>query len=174
MNLCYLTYIHARYDSNANTLLQVSLRIAAPKLYSSRDRTLQMHVCMEMGNIFEAEGKVDEAALHRANAIRYLQTSVLGADCMFVANTPAKNGRMMHKVPSRNARVAELTQSSLFFPGGTAGRGAISLPAVASHKACQGTSAQCPPVTLLKAVGFCSSIAFVPNLTGKTRKSSRN
>lgn len=91
---------------------------------------------MEMGNIFEAEGKVDEAALHRANAIRYLQTSVLGADCMFVANTHAKNGRMMHKVPSCNTRVAELTQSSFFFPGGTAGRGAISLPAVASHKAC--------------------------------------
>ena len=44
-----------RYDSNAGTLLQ-------------------MHVCMEMANTFEAQGKIDDAALHRASAIRHLQT----------------------------------------------------------------------------------------------------
>ena len=44
-----------RYDPNAGTLLQ-------------------MHVCMEMANTFEAQGKIDDAALHRASAIRHLQT----------------------------------------------------------------------------------------------------
>lgn len=57
-----------------------------------------MHVCMEMANTFEAQGKIDDAALHRASAIRHLQTSVLGADCMMVAHAHARNGQMMHKV----------------------------------------------------------------------------
>lgn len=59
----------------------------------------QMHVCMEMADIFEAQGSVDDAFVHRGNAVRHLQTSVLGADCMFVALAHAKNGKMLHKVP---------------------------------------------------------------------------
>ena len=59
----------------------------------------QMHVCMEMADIFEAQGSIDDAFVHRGNAVRHLQTSVLGADCMFVALAHAKNGKMLHKVP---------------------------------------------------------------------------
>ena len=59
----------------------------------------QMHVCMEMADIFEAQGSIDDAFVHRGNAVRHLQTSVLGADCMFVALAHAKNGRMLQKVP---------------------------------------------------------------------------
>ena len=57
-----------------------------------------MHACMKMANMFEAQGNIADACLHRASAIRHLQTSVLGADSMFVANAHAKNGIMMRKV----------------------------------------------------------------------------
>lgn len=95
------TYCPCSYDSSANTLLQVRssprARLAiTPSLTMPR---FQMHVCMEMADIFEAQGSVDDAFVHRGNAVRHLQTSVLGADCMFVALAHAKNGKMLHKVP---------------------------------------------------------------------------
>ena len=77
-----------RYDPNAGTLLQ-------------------MHVCMEMAEILEATCKIDDAAQHRNTAIRHLQTSVLGADCMLVAHAHAKNGCMWHKA----GRVDEAQQA---------------------------------------------------------------
>ena len=77
-----------RYDPNAGTLLQ-------------------MHVCMEMAEILESTGKIDDAAQHRNTAIRHLQTSVLGADCMLVAHAHAKNGCMWHKA----GRVDEAQQA---------------------------------------------------------------
>jgi hypothetical protein len=71
----------------------------------------QMHVCMEMANIFEAQGKIDDAYMHRGSAIRHLQTSVLGADCMFVANMHAKNGHMLHKVCMSRSALFHDTES---------------------------------------------------------------
>ncbi len=102
--------IFCRYDSNAGILLQVRALMIITKhnavlgfkifrpLQTPHKVFSQMHACMEMANMFEAQDNIADASLHRASAIRHLQTSVLGADSMFVANAHAKNGNMMHKV----------------------------------------------------------------------------
>lgn len=144
-----------RYDSNATTLLQVCLcNTSQPQtppishylssiLHAS---AMQMHVCMEMANIFEAQGKIDDASMHRVSAIRHLQTSVLGADCMFVASTHAKNGHMLHKVCARSSFVVLALNHET--AGWQARRGTIILRDVPSHKARKGNLDLLPQLAL--------------------------
>lgn len=74
-----LTDRACRYDNSATVLLHAQ-------------------VCAETAAIFEAQGKTDDAALHRTAAAAHFHSSALGADSMMAAHVHGRNGQMMHKV----------------------------------------------------------------------------